>query len=579
MADVSKLNLNGITYNFKDATARAAISTYGTAATKNYATQAIGADGEDVSALPTVEQIKTYVSNKVSGSMHFQGIFDTLPVASSYEPGDVVIINIKEDEQVVGRKEYVCVDLGVSGKAWEELGDEQGLYATTVQLNAVKGAGWNNETVKGNADDIKVLDTSTENLESTVGNTSDPLLAGTVLYRLNTLESKPAYAITSTDVSNWNAKQNAIANSSTEIASVANNVVTLYNVDQTSGAISKGAANIELAKVAKTGTASDVIEDANHRFVTDAEKATWNANNNYVKSVDASFNVDEDGKLEFASGYQAMTSTQSSKLAGISNNANKVEASATNGNIKIDGTETVVYTLPNTVIEDADYSHIIVTSDSVSDGTNTLEKYEHPEGTGANKTLNLYKISTDNTSHISGATAVTGSDIAGYLNFITAYDATNNKIATAADIVGGVHFKGVYASLEDIDFTPANGDLVVVGTAEYIYNTNSTPAAWVKLGDENAWDTKGSAAQALADAKTYADGKITALDSSITAETGKAIASVTVVDGKITNSTKISIPTVPTNVSSFTNDANYATQSYVNTQIAAAITDAIAASY
>jgi hypothetical protein len=42
------------------------------------------------------------------------------------------------------------------------------------------------------------------------------------------------------------------------------------------------------------------------------------------------------------------TTTEKNKLAGISEGANKVESSTTNGNIKIDGTETTVYTHPTT---------------------------------------------------------------------------------------------------------------------------------------------------------------------------------------------------------------------------------------
>lgn len=48
------------------------------------------------------------------------------------------------------------------------------------------------------------------------------------------------------------------------------------------------------------------------------------------------------------------TTTEKNKLAGISEGANKVESSTTNGNIKIDGTETTVYTHPT----DAGNKHI-----------------------------------------------------------------------------------------------------------------------------------------------------------------------------------------------------------------------------
>lgn len=41
----------------------------------------------------------------------------------------------------------------------------------------------------------------------------------------------------------------------------------------------------------------------------------------------------------------------------------------------------------------------------------TYNNYSHPAGSGASKSTGLYKFSTDNTSHISGVTAVTKSDI------------------------------------------------------------------------------------------------------------------------------------------------------------------------
>ena len=53
----------------------------------------------------------------VTGAMHFKGVLDILPSdLSSYEPGDVVVVN---------EKEYVCAASGVDGaKEWHELGDE-----------------------------------------------------------------------------------------------------------------------------------------------------------------------------------------------------------------------------------------------------------------------------------------------------------------------------------------------------------------------------------------------------------------------------------------------------------------------
>lgn len=91
----------------------------GSAATKNVATQAIGTQATD--DLVTGNQVKTYVDTAVadlSGAMHFVGMFEDLPEADSYDPGDVC---------VVGNKEYVLVE-DDSTKEWRELGDES-IYA------------------------------------------------------------------------------------------------------------------------------------------------------------------------------------------------------------------------------------------------------------------------------------------------------------------------------------------------------------------------------------------------------------------------------------------------------------------
>lgn len=50
----------------------------------------------------------------------------------------------------------------------------------------------------------------------------------------------------------------------------------------------------------------------------------------------------------------AMSSADKTKLDGVAEGATKVEASDTNGNVKIGGTETEVYKLPDTVVHDTD---------------------------------------------------------------------------------------------------------------------------------------------------------------------------------------------------------------------------------
>jgi phage-related tail fiber protein len=78
--------------------------------------------------------------------------------------------------------------------------------------------------------------------------------------------------------------------------------------------------------------ATIISQDSSHRMVTDTNISTWNAKASTT--------------LATTSVNGLMSTTYASKLEGISANANKVEQSSTNGNIKIDGVEKVVYTHP-----------------------------------------------------------------------------------------------------------------------------------------------------------------------------------------------------------------------------------------
>ena len=66
----------------------------------------------------------------------------------------------------------------------------------------------------------------------------------------------------------------------------------------------------------------------------------------------------EDGKGLSANDF---TDALKTKLDGITAGATKVEASTTNGNIKINGTETKVYTEPSDVVHGAIASDTEVT--------------------------------------------------------------------------------------------------------------------------------------------------------------------------------------------------------------------------
>ena len=75
-------------------------------------------------------------------------------------------------------------------------------------------------------------------------------------------------------------------------------------------------------------------------------------------------------------------------------------------------------------------------------------------------------------------------------------DVEDNEIVVRKDIkdlIGVLHFRGVFNSLNEVD-DPKNGDVVIVGTKEYVYvNVSGQPAGWKELGDEGIYVTKEEA--------------------------------------------------------------------------------------
>lgn len=59
--------------------------------------------------------------------------------------------------------------------------------------------------------------------------------------------------------------------------------------------------------------------------------------------------------------------------------------------------------------------------------------------------------------------------------------------AAIAGIAGSMHFRGVFASTDEVG-NPAAGDVVIVGVKEYVYG--GEPAAWHELGDESIYALK-----------------------------------------------------------------------------------------
>ena len=97
------------------------------------------------------------------------------------------------------------------------------------------------------------------------------------------------------------------------------------------------------------------VDPTSHKVtatITDGTITKAKLEDSVQKTLDAVANkVDkEDGKGLSTNDY---TTAEKEKLAGISTGATKVAASDTNGNIKIDGVETTVYTEPDDVVHGA----------------------------------------------------------------------------------------------------------------------------------------------------------------------------------------------------------------------------------
>lgn len=110
------------------------------------------------------------------------------------------------------------------------------------------------------------------------------------------------------------------------------------------------AINTALAAYAKTS-------DVNANLAQKADKVA-NATNGHFAGLDANGNLTDSGKkasdfVAAEAGKRLMTDAEGAKLGGIAEGATKVEASTTNGNVKINGTETRVYTEPADVVHGA----------------------------------------------------------------------------------------------------------------------------------------------------------------------------------------------------------------------------------
>lgn len=106
---------------------------------------------------------------------------------------------------------------------------------------------------------------------------------------------------------------------------------------------------------AATGNALSLKADGLYVDISGKADKVKNATSGNFAALDANGNLTDSGKkpVDFVAaetGKRLMTDAEGTKLDGIAEGATKVEKSATNGNVKIGGVETVVYTEPSDVI-------------------------------------------------------------------------------------------------------------------------------------------------------------------------------------------------------------------------------------
>ena len=223
--------------------------------------------------------------------------------------------------------------------------------------------------------------------------------------------------VTDTEKSTWNAKAStAVATTST------NGLMSKADKSKLDG-IATGANNYTHPS---SHAATMITEDTTHRFVTDAEKSTWNGKASTAvatTSANGLMSSDDKTKLDgIAVGANNYTHPSSHAATMITQDATHrfvTDTEKSTWNAK--ASTAVATTSANGLMSKADKSKL----DGIAANANN---YSHP--TYTSKTSGLYKITVDGTGHVSATTAVAKADITGL--GIPAQDTTYSAATTSA---------------------------------------------------------------------------------------------------------------------------------------------------
>ena len=116
----------------------------------------------------------------------------------------------------------------------------------------------------------------------------------------------------------------------------------------------------------------------NPHSVTKAQVGLGNVDNtsDNDKPISAAAQSALDKKVDKVAGKSLINDTEITRLAGMKDGANKVEASTNNGKIIIDGTEVSVYAESKDVVHDEDYHHVSVSAVDGVTANDVTYKYD-----------------------------------------------------------------------------------------------------------------------------------------------------------------------------------------------------------
>lgn len=283
-----------------------------------------------------------------------------------------------------------------------------------------------------------------------------------------------------TDLSNPTPTLNNI---STSLTNLSNDKADKSNTYTKSEVYTKTETNAEIAKVKVS------VENETTGTNVKLNQSVDPTGRQITLTIDESgLNTALDGKVNKEDGKRLMTTAEGTKLEGIEAGAqvNKIETITVTG-----GGANISASISNKAAT-IDLSSF-ATDTELTTTKSTIDAY----------TVNGKKISTNpvlTAADINNGNVTVSKEIS---DIKTSIDTINSAIA------GGTHFIGVETSLPE---TANNGDIVIVGNKEFIYNKpkGSTTGNWVELGDTTAElqaiDKNAKAIKAIQDDKTYVKG-------------------------------------------------------------------------